>query len=706
VPPNVLIGGKADIPDPALMSANDPDRTRIVLPRSRIFGTLSNVPSKHCRAGKGPGVVRALIRLALATLLASAVMAGPVRAQGSNGLDALNRQIEELHSRGQYAEATLLAERYVRLARQRYGEADPEVATALSWLGSLCKAQENYSKAETYLKRALSIRERSLGPNHAQVGVSLNNLAALYRSQGREQDAELLLKRSQLIREKAQGSDELEALKDQIKQLEWNGEEAAAIPLAERYVDLVRQRYGDEHPDFVTAISSLGSLYKSQRRYAEAETLMKQALAIREKDLGPNDLQVSESLDALAALYETQRRYAEAETLLRRSLAIRRKALGSDHVQVSYSLDALARVYEAEGRTVEAESLHNHAKAIRGLKPQAHYAIARQRSYAVIKVYYGTDRNRTSSTNPAEIYGGDRGKLVLGICEVSIPRDHRMGKLEAPSIWRLEWSEDPERHVVLLSVVEKDTSAFYQEITDRIRKSAGKSAFVFVHGYNVTFADAARRTAQMAYDLGFDGAPAFYSWPSRGAFESYLVDSENAKWAEVDLVSFLKEFAEQSEAENIFLIAHSMGSRALTGAVADIIAKYPSLRPKLKAIILAAPDIDAETFKRDIAPRILISERSATLYASSHDYALKASKKFAGYRRAGDTEGGVTLVEGFDTIDASKVQTGFLGHSYFADSGSLLGDMRTIFSDAKHAEERTGLTAIESEAGRYWAFSP
>ena len=80
-------------------------------------------------------------------------------------------------------------------------------------------------------------------------------------------------------------------------------------------------------------------------------------------------------------------------------------------------------------------------------------------------------------------------------------------------------------------------------------------------------------------------------------------------------------------------------------------------------------------------------------------------RRLGGYRRAGDTEGGVTLVEGIDTIDASKVQTNFLGHSYFAESGSLLGDMRTIFIYRKHAEERTELTAVESPGGRYWVFS-
>jgi esterase/lipase superfamily enzyme len=662
--------------------------------------------SKYYRGKKGPGVVRALIWLTLATSLAAATMGGPARAQGSDELDALNSQIAKLYSDGKYAEATPLAEHYVDLARQRYGEEHPEFATAITWLGSLYQSEGRHDDAEPLLKRALSIREKELGPDHALVGTSLSNLAALYESQGRDADAEPLLKRALSIREKAQGSDELDALKRHVEELDWNGKEDEAIPLAERYVTLTGQRYGEKHPEFVSAITSLGSLYESQHRYDEAETLLKRALSIREKELGPDDLQVSDSLDALAALYESQQRYDEAEVLLKRALSIREKGLGPDALQVSYSLDALARLYESEGRITEAEELHRRARAIRAKSPgPPEYAAALEPSYAVVKVYYATDRKKTSDADRDKIYGGDRSELAFGICTVSIPRDHRMGELEAPSVWRLEWSEDPEHHVVLLSVTEKERSAFYQEVVGRMRQSAGKNALIFVHGYNVTFADAARRTAQLAYDLAFDGVPVFYSWPSQGSFESYMKDGTNAEWSEADLVAFLKDFVEQSEAENIFLIAHSMGARVLTGALKELFVEYPAIRQKLKGIILAAPDIDADTFKRDIAPRILTSERIATLYASSHDNALKASKEFAGYRRAGDTAGGVTLAEGLDTIDASKVQTDFLGHSYFAESGSVLGDVRNIMLYRKHAEERSGLTPVESAAGRYWAFS-
>ena len=73
-----------------------------------------------------------------------------------------------------------------------------------------------------------------------------------------------------------------------------------------------------------------------QGRYADAEPLYKRSLAIREKALGPDHLDVAQSLDNLAQVYREQGRYAEAEPLYKRSLAIREKALGPDHPMSHY----------------------------------------------------------------------------------------------------------------------------------------------------------------------------------------------------------------------------------------------------------------------------------------------------------------------------------------------------------------------------------
>ena len=135
-------------------------------------------------------------------------------------------------------------------------------------------------------------------------------------------------------------------------------------------------------------------------------------------------------------------------------------------------------------------------------------------------------------------YGPERGKLELGTCEVSIPKLHEVGELESPSVLRLEFREDPNRHVVLLGIQPEPADRFFADLRECVGRSSQKSAFVFVHGYNVSFEDAARRTAQIAYDLKFDGAPIFFSWPSQAAILQYTVDENNVSWAAPHLLQF------------------------------------------------------------------------------------------------------------------------------------------------------------------------
>ena len=324
--------------------------------------------------------------------------------------------------------------------------------------------------------------------------------------------------------------------------------------------------------------------------------------------------------------------------------------------------------------------------------------------YAVVRVFFATDRAMTASPNPGEKFGAGRSELSYGACEVSIPRDHRMGELEAPSILKLEFSEDPAKHVVVLAAIIRPREAFFADLAERVRRSGAASAFLFVHGYNVTFEDAARRTAQIAYDLGFEGAPVFYSWPSEGRVAAYTVDEANIEWAQANLQGFLQDFFERSDARNLYLIAHSMGNRALTRATAHLLAERPELGQRLREIILTAPDIDAEVFKRDIAPALTAAGRPVTLYASSRDLALVASKKVHGYPRAGESAPSPIVLRGIETIDATAVDTSLVGHSYFAESRSVLSDIFYLVRDGHRAERRFGLRTAQVQDGRYWIF--
>jgi len=303
-------------------------------------------------------------------------------------------------------------------------------------------------------------------------------------------------------------------------------------------------------------------------------------------------------------------------------------------------------------------------------------------------------------------FGGERGELVYGTCEVSIPRYHQVGQLESPSIWKLEFREDPAKHVMVMSVKTLPKELYFAQLSTAIAGSRKRSAFVFVHGYNVSFEDAARRTAQMSYDLGYGGIPVFFSWPSQASVAAYTVDEQNLEWAEKGLRSFLEDVLTRSGTSEVILVAHSMGNRGLTRAMGSLLAKNPSLAAKVKEIILAAPDIDADVFKDTIAPALIAAQRPITLYASSKDLALTASKDVHGYARAGDAGPGLVIIPGIETVDATLVDTSLLGHSYIGDSRSVISDMTALVLDGTRADKRSGLKLVNGSGGRYWSFKP
>jgi esterase/lipase superfamily enzyme len=327
---------------------------------------------------------------------------------------------------------------------------------------------------------------------------------------------------------------------------------------------------------------------------------------------------------------------------------------------------------------------------------------------SLIRVFYATDRAQASSTTSNEgFYLGQRGDsdvLSLGTIDVSIPRDHRMGEIERPSILRFEFREDPEKHIVIKAIEPEPEHQFFNELQSRVAESTERQAFVFVHGYAVTFADAARRTAQLAYDLGFDGAPILYSWPSRGKYADYPADEATIEWTTPHLKVFLEKIADTTHAKTVHLIAHSMGNRALTASLKQIATEH-GLPPMFKQVFLAAPDIDIGVFKQ-LAEVFPNAADHVTLYASSKDEALVASKKFHKYPRAGDTGTMIAVVPHVDTIDATSVDTGLLGHSYYGDNRSILTDIFYTIRKYETPDKRFGMRPNDAQHPTYWLFRP
>jgi esterase/lipase superfamily enzyme len=326
----------------------------------------------------------------------------------------------------------------------------------------------------------------------------------------------------------------------------------------------------------------------------------------------------------------------------------------------------------------------------------------------IVPVYYGTDRKRgPESTLVNARYMNARsqaGEVSLGICSVSIPNTHKLGKLERPPFWKF-WSK-PHRsqHVMLLSTVEIESPRFWAHLREAVATNTERNVFIFVHGYNVSFETAALRTAQLASDLDFQGGPIMFSWPSKAGILNYTADEESIQWSRPHLQTFIEDVCSEVGAESVHLIAHSMGSRAIVEVLQALNSSALPTRT-LRQLIFAAPDVDAALFQQSAS---LFGSKCTrvTIYASDNDKALQLSTAFHGYPRAGQAGAQLLITSGVDTIDASTVDTDFLGHSSFAESRPIMHDIYSVIRHGHAPNSRFGLLERSNPDGVYWTFKP
>ena len=122
---------------------------------------------------------------------------------------------------------------------------------------------------------------------------------------------------------------------------------------------------GPHHQEVGASLDHLGDLLWIRGDYSAAETTLRRALAIRERTGGPDSLAVADVLDNLGSVLEIQGRYAEAESVIERGLAIREHELGPNALPVAASLDDLAVSHLDRGDGKAAEPLFRRALAIR-----------------------------------------------------------------------------------------------------------------------------------------------------------------------------------------------------------------------------------------------------------------------------------------------------------------------------------------------------
>ena len=232
------------------------------------------------------------------------------------------------------------------------------------------------------------------------------------------------------------------------------------------------------------------------------------------------------------------------------------------------------------------------------------------------------------------------------------------------------------------------------EVKRRLAITPRKEVYLYVHGYNNTFEDAAFALAELWHFFGREGLPVIYTWPAGhpGIF-GYTYDRESSEFTVFHLKQVIRWLSELPEIENIHVIAHSRGTDVATSAFRELViwARGAGLNPreqfKIKNFVLAAPDLDVQVLSQRIAAEYLaLAVDQATLYTSSEDKAIGIAEwLFASPRGRIGTwtldeldEAEIARMKAYagrvNIVDFEGESTGY-GHDYFRTNPAVSSDL-------------------------------
>jgi esterase/lipase superfamily enzyme len=290
---------------------------------------------------------------------------------------------------------------------------------------------------------------------------------------------------------------------------------------------------------------------------------------------------------------------------------------------------------------------------------------------AKVKVYAVTTRNRVSPKGNV-FDAGKASAANYAEVTISIPPGHKPGQIE----WQKGKKADPRKDFAVTGQAVLSQAEFFDTIKPKGRTSS--KVGIFVHGYNTNFPEALFRFAQITNDSKLDATPILFSWPSQGAVAGYVADKESATYSRDYLAALMTEAVKGRGGDDVVVFGHSMGGWLVVEALRQLrLQGRDDVLDKLN-VILAAPDIDADVFRTQMAV-IGKMKNPLTVLVSGDDRALAVSKLIsASSNRVGTLDvndkavQAAALANGVALIDISQVQpTDSAHHNRFADLAGL-----------------------------------
>ncbi len=227
-------------------------------------------------------------------------------------------------------------------------------------IGDTYVALGAYNEAGPHLQTGLEINERQYGAESGEAAGSLNRLAIWAYEGGDIAAAESLARAALSAGRKSLGVHRTVAvsLNNLMKFVSEQGRYEEADSLMKEILAIDQTLFGENSLEAAKDLYNLGVSADVRGASAEAESLTRESIAIYERLLGEDSPKTTFVMNGLGELLMGQNRVDEARAVFERTYEIRRRVLGDDHEETLLSLVNLGWVHRRRGEMVAAESCY------------------------------------------------------------------------------------------------------------------------------------------------------------------------------------------------------------------------------------------------------------------------------------------------------------------------------------------------------------
>jgi len=143
-----------------------------------------------------------------------------------------------------------------------------------------------------------------------------------------------------------------------------NDKSSEAIPLWKQALEIRERNLGPDNLEVAETLLSLGTSYQNVGDYVTTEALFRRALKIKEKLFGPETPGVADIYRSLGDLYELKGDYAQAEESLQKAVAIFERTRQMDSINASFALQLLGDIAYARNDYAQSEAYYRRSIGI------------------------------------------------------------------------------------------------------------------------------------------------------------------------------------------------------------------------------------------------------------------------------------------------------------------------------------------------------